>query len=137
MPAGVPDTILVVDDDPAILQLVEGVLRSAGYRVLPACGAWEAIRLFDAEPQAVRLLLTDVVMPDLTGPVLAQRLVALQPDLKVLFLSGYHDSELVSRIVGQKRFALLPKPFTVEGLLRAVRESLHARHAPRVRAGRS
>ena len=138
MPAtSLPNRILVVDDDAAILQMIEAVLLPAGYRVLLADSAWEAIRLFQAEPQAIRLLVADVVMPDLTGPVLAQRLLALQPDLNILFISGYHDSELVTRIAGQRSFGLLHKPFTMDGLLRAVRESLHEAEAPRSRASRS
>jgi DNA-binding NtrC family response regulator len=63
-------------------------------------------------------------MPDLTGPVLAERLRARQPNLQVLFISGFHDADLVHRFVTLKGFTLLPKPFTVDGLLRVVGESV-------------
>jgi len=119
-------TILAVDDDGSVLGLLGDVLRQAGYRVLLADGGWSAIQAYENSEERVHLLLTDVIMPDLTGPVVAERLRARQPDLQVLFISGFHDAELVQRFVTRKGFALLPKPFTVDGLLRVVRESLTA-----------
>jgi two-component system, cell cycle sensor histidine kinase and response regulator CckA len=116
-------TILAVDDDRAVLNLLEQVLGEAGYRVLVAAGGWEAIREFELSG-SVELLLTDVIMPDLTGPVLAERLRSKKPDLRVLFISGFHDADLVQRFVTRKGFTLLPKPFTVAALLRVVREAL-------------
>jgi two-component system cell cycle sensor histidine kinase/response regulator CckA len=118
-----PVTILAVDDDRAVLNLLEQALAAAGYRVLVATGGWEAIREFEASG-GVELLLTDVIMPDLTGPVLAERLRSKKPDLRVLFISGFHDADLVQRFVTRKGFTLLPKPFTVAALLRVVREAL-------------
>lgn len=117
-------SILVVDDDPQVLNVIGEVLRGAGYQVLLADGGWNAIEAFSSAPQRPNLLVTDVIMPDLTGPVLAARLRKLLPDLRVLFISGFHDTELVQRFVSEQGFALLPKPFTPEGLLRTVRESL-------------
>jgi two-component system, cell cycle sensor histidine kinase and response regulator CckA len=118
-----PATILAVDDDRAVLNLLQQTLDAAGYRVLAAAGGWDAIREFEAG-ENVELLLTDVIMPDLTGPVLAERLRAKKPDLRVLFISGFHDADLVQRFVTRKGFTLLPKPFTVTALLRVVREAL-------------
>jgi len=124
-PSGLPPfTILAVDDDGAILRFVDDVLRNAGYRVLLASGGWCAIETYENSPEPVHLLLTDVIMPDLTGPVVAERLCARQPDLQVLFTSGYHDADLVQRFVKDRGFTLLPKPFTVASLLRSVEESL-------------
>ena len=121
-----PPTILAVDDDPRVLNLLGDILTQAGYRVLLADGGWSAIQTYENTPQRVDLLLTDVIMPDLTGPVLAERLRARQPDLRVLFISGFHDADLVQRFVTSRGFSLLAKPFTVDGLLRVVRESLPA-----------
>jgi DNA-binding NtrC family response regulator len=115
----------VVDDDPAILGLLETTLGRAGYRVLTANGGWSAIRVYEDSAEPIHLLLTDVIMPDLTGPVLAERLCARQPDLRVLFISGFHDADLVQRFVTRKGFTLLPKPFTTAGLLRVVEEALN------------
>ena len=122
-------TILAVDDDPAILTLLNEVLKDAGYQVLVADGGWSAIRQFENTQHGVDLLLTDVIMPDLTGPVLAERLRSHKPDLRVLFISGFHDADLVQRFVTRKGFTLLPKPFTVDALLRVVQDAL--RTAPR------
>jgi DNA-binding NtrC family response regulator len=117
-------TILVVDDDRGVLSLLEFALQGAGYSVLSADGGRQAIRIFEDCADPVHLLLTDVIMPDLTGPVVAERLRQRQPDLQVLFMSGFHDAELVQRFVTDKGFNLLPKPFTVESLLRSVENSL-------------
>lgn len=122
-----PATILAVDDDRAVLGLMETVLRGAGYNVLLADGGRSAIRAFEDCKEPVHLLLTDVIMPDLTGPVVAERLRAHQPNLRVLFISGFHDADLVQRFVTRKGFALLPKPFTADGLLRVVRQSLNGK----------
>jgi DNA-binding NtrC family response regulator len=118
-------TILAVDDDRNVLGLLESALAGAGYRVLTADGGWRAVEVYEASPERVDLLLTDVIMPDLTGPVLAERLRVRQPDLQVLFISGFHDADLVQKFVTLKKFALLPKPFTVEALLRVVEQSIY------------
>jgi two-component system cell cycle sensor histidine kinase/response regulator CckA len=122
--APVPATILAVDDDQAVLTLLNAALSTAGYRVLTADGGRSAIETYEKAGEPVHLLLTDVIMPDLTGPVVAERLCARQPDLQVLFISGFHDADLVQRFVTRRGFTLLPKPFTVDGLLRGVHESL-------------
>ena len=118
-----PNTILAVDDDQAILTMLHEVLTSAGYRVLLANGGWNAIEVYESADH-IDLLLIDVIMPDLTGPVVAERLRARQPNLGVLFISGFHDADLVQRFVTRKGFTLLPKPFTVGGLLRVVEDAL-------------
>ena len=117
-------TILAVDDDRSVLGMVETALSAAGYRVIPATGGWSAVEAFEKSSHRIDLLLTDVIMPDLTGPVLAERLRARQPALPVLFISGFHDADLVQRFVTAKGFTLLPKPFSVEALLRVVDEAL-------------
>jgi two-component system cell cycle sensor histidine kinase/response regulator CckA len=119
-------TILAVDDDRNVLGLLNSALGSAGYTVLTADGGWNAVEIFQSAPKPIDLLLTDVIMPDLTGPVLAERLRAQQPGLPVLFISGFHDADLVQRFVTSKGFTLLPKPFTVEALLRVVDQALRS-----------
>lgn len=118
-------TILAVDDDLTVLGLLDSVLSMAGYRVLTAGGGRSAIQVFEKNRGPVNLLLTDVMMPDLTGPVVAERLRSLQPDLAVLFISGFHDADLVQRFVTAKGFSLLSKPFTVDALLRVVDQALN------------
>jgi DNA-binding NtrC family response regulator len=117
-------TILVVDDDRSVLGIIEQALRMAGYRVLAADCGRNAIELYQNAGEPIHLLLTDVIMPDLTGPVVAERLRRHQPDLQVLFISGFHDADMVQRFVTAKGFTLLPKPFTIDALLRVVGEAL-------------
>lgn len=116
--------ILAVDDDRDVLTFLETVLKGAGYQVLCAESGRSAIEIYEGSAEPVHLLLTDVVMPDLTGPVVAERLRARQPNLRVLFISGCHDADLLQRFVTRKGFALLPKPFTVQSLLRGVEDAL-------------
>jgi two-component system cell cycle sensor histidine kinase/response regulator CckA len=125
-PAQSPATILAVDDDRAVLGFLDQSLRMAGYNVLLADSGWSAIEVYENSAETVHLLLTDVIMPDLTGPVVAERLRSQQPDLRVLFISGFHDADVVQRFVMRKGFTLLPKPFTLDGLLRVVEESLNS-----------
>lgn len=124
MPEAKATTVLVVDDDPGILQLVQTILQMQGYKVVLANGGWNAVKVFETARESIELLLTDVVMPDLSGPVLAMRLQARNSGLRVLFMSGFHDTELVRRSLTAPAVSILPKPFTSEGLLRAVREAL-------------
>ncbi|HLK67942.1 MAG TPA: response regulator [Bryobacteraceae bacterium] len=119
-------TILAVDDDRSVLGFLDQSLRMAGYNVLLADSGWNAIEVYEKAKEHVHLLLTDVIMPDLTGPVVAERLRSVQPDLRVLFISGFHDADVVQRFVMRKGFTLLPKPFTLDGLLRVVEQSLSA-----------
>ena len=108
--------------------MVDQCLRMAGYEVLLADGGRSAIATFETSERPVDLLLTDVIMPDLTGPVVAERLRKRRPDLPVLFISGFHDADLVQRFVTSKGFTLLPKPFTMEALLRVVEQALGYRN---------
>lgn len=124
MPEPGKATILAVDDDRAILGFLEQSLTAAGYRVLLADGGWNALHVYETAGTTVHLLLTDVIMPDLTGPVLAERLRTRQPDLQVVFISGFHDADLVQRFVTSRRFTLLPKPFAMDALLRVVHDAL-------------
>src|SRR5436305_13294661 len=107
--------------------MINKALGSDGYNVLTAACGWNAVEIFENSPSPIHLLLTDVMMPDLTGPVLAERLRASQPDLPVLFISGFHDADLVQGFATTKGYALLSKPFNAAGLLRVVEDSLAAR----------
>jgi DNA-binding NtrC family response regulator len=105
---------------------MEVILRDAGYRVLLANRGWSAIKLSQNHTEPLDLLITDVVMPDLTGPVVAERLLVQRPHLRVLFVSGLYDADLVQRFVIRRGFTLLEKPFTAPSLLRVVQEALSA-----------
>jgi two-component system, cell cycle sensor histidine kinase and response regulator CckA len=116
-------TILVVDDEPEIRKLVTAMLTRSGYRVLSADTGENAIRLFRTNPDT-DLLLTDVVAPGMSGPMIAEQIAALKPDIKVLFMSGYDGTKVVQRYVVGKGYSLLTKPFTMEQLGSKVRAVL-------------
>ncbi|HTA43107.1 MAG TPA: response regulator [Bryobacteraceae bacterium] len=119
-------TILVVDDEPDVLRLVESILAEAGFKVVLARTADSAIEAFDGLSQSPALLLTDVVMPGMSGPMLVDELLVRRPDLKVLFMSGYDDRQVVQRYVVEKGFRLLPKPFTIGSLRSAIQAELES-----------
>ncbi|HEY3825640.1 MAG TPA: response regulator [Bryobacteraceae bacterium] len=115
MPENKPNTILVVDDEPEIRKLVAAMLARSGYRVLIADSGENAIRLFRVNPE-IDLLLTDVVATGMSGPMIADEIATLKPEIKVLFMSGYDSTQVVQRYVVEKGYSLLVKPFTMEQL---------------------
>ena len=125
------ETVLLVEDEEQVRALAASILRRYGYRVLEARIAREAIERFTEEPGAVDLLLTDVVMPDVGGALLAEKLVALCPSLRVLFMSGYTDDAVVRHGVLDVGVAFLQKPFVPEALARRVRAVLDGAPAGR------
>ena len=124
------ETILVVEDEEQVRTLVSSVLRRQGYRVVPAAHPGEALLLGEQHPGVIDLLLTDVVMPQMNGPELAKRLIAIRPALKVLCMSGYTDEAIVRHGVLESGAAFIQKPLTPVSLTRKVREVLDAGHAP-------
>jgi two-component system cell cycle sensor histidine kinase/response regulator CckA len=122
-------TILVVDDEPEIRKLVSAMVSAKGYNVLTADTGDHALTVFKNRKAPIDLLLTDVVAPGMSGPMLADKLLEQQPDLKVLFMSGYDNTNVVQKYVVEKGHALLHKPFTVEELGRKVAEMLSRQSA--------
>ena len=120
------ETILLVEDDPAVRTLAHRVLSGAGYHVLVAEHGGDALRIVQGTRDPIALLVTDVVMPGMGGHPLAQRLLALRPDLRVLFLSGYTDEAIVHHGILEAGTPFLQKPFPPDGLLRKVRSILDA-----------
>ncbi len=112
-------TVLVVEDEPAVRRLVAEILKGAGCRVITAATGAEALACFDDHPE-IEVLLSDVVMPGINGPELAERLRLRNPDLPVIFMSGYTGEALVGRGVTADAH-VIRKPFTATELLRAVR----------------
>ena len=121
--AATPATILLVEDEVPVRKTTARMLERAGYTVLAAATASEACDIFEQERWRVDLLLSDIVMPGMHGPVLAERLLAQRPDLRVLLVSGYSDVMPETR-GGRVKAIFLAKPFTAAALLAAVREAL-------------
>ena len=121
---GNAESILVVEDEQVVRQLVCAVLAEAGYHVLCAGSPSEALTLVQAHSDPIHLLVTDVVMPEMHGPVLARALSVLQPAMKVLYVSGYSENDISDQGVVEPGLDVLQKPFTQEVLTRKVREIL-------------
>ncbi len=116
-------TILLVEDEGFVLNVTYEILCSAGYRVLPARNAGEAVRAFRSHAEGVQLLLTDVVLPDRNGCDLALEL-ATTGGVKAIFISGYPDNSVTRKGLQHPGWAYLPKPFSAVSLLQKVREVL-------------
>jgi signal transduction histidine kinase/ActR/RegA family two-component response regulator len=120
------ETILLVEDDDQVREVVISILRLDGYQILEARGAEEAMNLSRLHPGEISLLLTDVVMPKMNGRELAKRLAAERPDMRVLFMSGYTQNVIIHHNVLDEGLVLLQKPFTPDALLQKVRAAIEA-----------
>jgi two-component system, cell cycle sensor histidine kinase and response regulator CckA len=118
------ETVLLVDDDEQVRVVTRAILLRHGYHVIDARNAGEALLLSESHRGAIHVLLTDVVMPQMSGPDLARRLAANRPAMKVLCMSGYTDDTIVRHGVIEARMAYLQKPVTPEVLTRKVRAVL-------------
>jgi two-component system cell cycle sensor histidine kinase/response regulator CckA len=117
-------TILVVEDEESLRDVAREVLESSGYRVLTASSGPEALSIMASHPEPVRLLLTDVVMPGMSGPELAERLRPERPEMSVLYMSGYAEEVVARHGTMRKGARLLTKPFSVAALAQSVQQAL-------------
>ncbi|MGQ0815862.1 MAG: response regulator, partial [Gemmatimonadota bacterium] len=118
------ETILVVEDEPAVRGLVKRVLQDSGYRVLDSADAKDAFRKAHEHDGPIHLLLSDVVLPDLSGREVADRIAMIRPGIRIAFMSGYTPDEVIHRGVFSDAINFLQKPFTPATLLEAVRSAL-------------
>ncbi len=120
------ETILLVEDQEQVRVVARSILERNGYRVIVAHDAADALVLCEKHPGTIHLMLTDVVMPEMSGAELAKRLAVPRPEMKVLCMSGYTDDCIVRHGVLESGMAFLQKPFTSESLARRLREVLDA-----------
>jgi two-component system cell cycle sensor histidine kinase/response regulator CckA len=118
------ETVLLTEDEPAVCDLVRAILTSRGYTVLPARLPQEAERISETHQGKIDLLLTDVIMPGMSGAELSKRIARRIPGIKVLFMSGYIDDSVVRLGISENEAAFLQKPFTPMSLAKKVREVL-------------
>jgi DNA-binding NtrC family response regulator len=121
------ETILLVEDEVALRRLMQRTLERYGYTVLNAQSVSDAMALAEEHKERIELLVSDVVMPGLSGPALAQRLVRLRPTMKVLYVSGFTRHAAVDGASVSSRTAFLAKPFTPHMLATSVRQALDSR----------
>jgi len=121
-PAGGHETILLVEDEEGVRAVTSTILRRQGYRVLEAATPLAASSLFEEHGDEIDLLLTDVVMPEMSGPALAQRFIGRRPDLRVLLISGY--ANLATPLITSPHVGFLGKPFQASALTEKVRQML-------------
>jgi ABC-type amino acid transport substrate-binding protein/nitrogen-specific signal transduction histidine kinase/ActR/RegA family two-component response regulator len=130
LPAGRGETVLVVEDEPAVIKLAARILTDLGYQVLSAGTPGQALAEAERHGAAIDLLLTDVVMPEMTGRELADRLRDKTPGLRVLYMSGYTDDVIARHGVLDQDVHFVPKPFTRRALALEVRAVLDAGEKP-------
>ncbi len=118
------ETVLLVEDDPTILRMTTSILERLGYRALPASTPEEALRVAQSHTGSIQLLMTDVVMPGMNGRDLAERLLLLHPDAKLLFMSGYTSDVIANQGVLDESTYFLPKPFALKDLALKLRSIL-------------
>ena len=118
------ETILLAEDDLSVKTTSVRILKNCGYRVLTASDGEEALRIAEQFKEPIHLLLTDVIMPKMDGLQLAQRIAALRPKIKIVFMSGYTTEALVQREIIEKNVPFISKPFEPQALAREVRRTL-------------
>ncbi|HJZ47229.1 MAG TPA: response regulator, partial [Roseiflexaceae bacterium] len=118
------ETVLVAEDEPGVRALAARVMRQQGYRVLEAANGDEALRIAERGAESIALLLTDMMMPQIGGKILAEQIRRLRPAIKVLFISGYTDTAIIQHQQMTPGSAFLQKPFAPATLARKVREVL-------------
>jgi DNA-binding NtrC family response regulator len=128
-----PATILLVEDETTVREITREALELGGYRVIMADGPMAATHIAGDESTAIDLLLTDVIMPGMTGVELAKQVQALRPELVTLFMTGYAESEVLRLAALGAPHRHIQKPFTVNGLLARVADALAARWNDRER----
>ena len=119
------ETILVVEDDAGVRGAVISILKSRGYKILEAHGGKAAIELLSKQKDPIPLMLTDVIMPEMSGKELAEKVRLIRPEIKILFLSGYTENVIAHHGVLEPGINFLAKPFTIQSLTQKVREVLN------------
>lgn len=118
------ETVLVVEDEEILLELIQEVLEMHGFQVLAALDGNEAMELCERHPSPIHLMLTDVMLPNQNGRELAEYLSPLHPEMKILFMSGYTEEAMMFQGLVETALPFIQKPFTPMDLVRRVRETI-------------
>ncbi len=120
-PEGPSSTVLLVEDEDTVRSFASRALASRGYRVLEAASGIEALEIMDREHGQVHLVVSDVVMPEMDGPTLLRHLRQRNPDIRIVFMSGYAEEAFRKNLTADENFVFLPKPFTLKKLAETVK----------------
>ncbi|MFO7986456.1 MAG: response regulator [Desulfatiglandaceae bacterium] len=126
MPQSGEGTILVVEDEVSVLRLTRRVLEKLGYTVLSTQSPDKALNMVREHTEKIHLLITDVVLPEMSGKELAEKITGLRPDIKVLFMSGYTADIIGRHGVLDEGVSFIEKPFSLGRLARRVREAIES-----------
>ena len=129
LPRGNGETILIVEDEPMLRELVADVLMGQGYEVLLASNGREAVEVFKKKQEKVRLIILDMIMPEMDGPATFHALRSMSPDLKVIISSGFSQDSSVQKLLSRGAAAFVGKPYQTEDLLKIIAQELRADHA--------
>lgn len=121
------EVVLVVEDEEIVKNMIINIFENQGYTILTASNHREAVQWVDDYPEEIQLLLSDVILPQMSGPELAKILTARRPGMKVLFMSGYSEDAIAHHGVLNEKVNLIRKPFSPNGILRKVRQVIDAR----------
>jgi CheY-like chemotaxis protein len=124
IPRSKGESILLIEDDPTLLKMSTMMLQHLGYSVLPAATPTEAIRIVEDGGSEIQLFITDVVMPEMNGRDLTERLLAIRPEMKHLFMSGYTADVIAHQGVLEEGIKFIQKPFSLKDLAAKIREIL-------------
>ncbi len=119
-------TVLIVDDDPAVLVLIQNILMGAGYRVLPAAERTDVTRLVGQKHVHIDVALLDVRLPGVNGTELADEILTARPNIRILWMSGFVDEEFIRIKLLDGYAGFLPKPLRRAGLLMAIEQAMTA-----------
>jgi DNA-binding NtrC family response regulator len=118
------ETVLIAEDEPDLRELTRMFLQEHGYKVIDAASAEQALKIADALSEPIHLLLTDVIMPGMSGRQLAERIQDRRPQTKIIYMTGYTDDMIVQHKVLEPGVNMLQKPFTRLDLVQKVRSTL-------------
>jgi two-component system cell cycle sensor histidine kinase/response regulator CckA len=119
-------TVLLVEDEDAVRSFAARALTTRGYRVLTAASGVQALDVMTEHGGEVDLVVSDVVMPEMDGPTLMKHLRKANPEIKIIFISGYAEEAFRANLDESEKFSFLPKPFTLKKLAAAVKEALES-----------
>jgi len=128
---GESKTLLILDDEPDILMMLQGFFEEKGYRVFTASSGKKALEMFSDAPQMIDLAIVDIIMPEMGGVEVLEEMIKIKPESKVVFISGYHEEERERLLIERGAVGFVKKPFSPLKLLQVVEDALREKNKRR------